>query len=185
MFHGAPTDLNFRLRHCSYFLFTLPLSFFIWYDSIFQVWAGPLTENRVAVALWNRCSKAATITAAWGTLGLESSTSVSVRDLWKVRTFAFIDIHIKYFQNCFGRYPGYAISTCMHRHCSNNSNYWNSCILDGVWDMLDAVSSSRALLLGQKGSPNDVVGPWYTCQQVVASGLAWRYMSHFITIKYM
>ncbi|GMP69626.1 hypothetical protein CsSME_00028818 [Camellia sinensis var. sinensis] len=48
-----------------------------------QVWAGPLTGQSLAVALWNRCSKAATITAAWGTLGLESSTSVSVRDLWK------------------------------------------------------------------------------------------------------
>ncbi|KAI8032472.1 Alpha-galactosidase 3 [Camellia lanceoleosa] len=48
-----------------------------------QVWAGPLTRQRLAVALWNRCSKAATITAAWGALGLESSTSVSVRDLWK------------------------------------------------------------------------------------------------------
>ncbi|CAL5407575.1 unnamed protein product [Camellia sinensis] len=48
-----------------------------------QVWAGPLTGQRLAVALWNRCSKAATITAAWGALELESSTSVSVRDLWK------------------------------------------------------------------------------------------------------
>ncbi|XP_028111182.1 alpha-galactosidase 3-like isoform X1 [Camellia sinensis] len=48
-----------------------------------QVWAGPLTGQSLAVALWNRCSKAATITAAWGALGLESSTSVSVRDLWK------------------------------------------------------------------------------------------------------
>ncbi|KAF7133540.1 hypothetical protein RHSIM_Rhsim09G0184800 [Rhododendron simsii] len=52
-------------------------------DGCRQVWAGPLTDQRLAVALWNRCSKAANITAAWGTLGLESSTSVSVRDLWK------------------------------------------------------------------------------------------------------
>ncbi|KAK2982424.1 hypothetical protein RJ640_026267 [Escallonia rubra] len=48
-----------------------------------QVWAGPLSGNRLAVALWNRCSKAKTIKAAWDALGLESSTSVSVRDLWK------------------------------------------------------------------------------------------------------
>ncbi|PSS33257.1 Alpha-galactosidase [Actinidia chinensis var. chinensis] len=52
-------------------------------DDCLQVWAGPLTGHRLAVVLWNRCSKAATITAAWGTLGLESSISVSVRDLWK------------------------------------------------------------------------------------------------------
>ncbi|CAL5322794.1 unnamed protein product [Camellia sinensis] len=48
-----------------------------------EVWAGPLTGHRLAVVLWNRCSEAATITAAWDALGLESSTTVSVRDLWK------------------------------------------------------------------------------------------------------
>lgn len=53
-----------------------------------QVWAGPLTGNRVSVVLWNRCSEAATITASWGTLGLESSTKVSVRDLWKHQVVA-------------------------------------------------------------------------------------------------
>ncbi|XP_052185604.1 alpha-galactosidase 3 [Diospyros lotus] len=52
-------------------------------DGCRQVWAGPLTGLRLAVVLWNRCSKAATITVAWGALGLEASTSVSVRDLWK------------------------------------------------------------------------------------------------------
>ena len=50
----------------------------------YQVWAGPLSEQRVVVVLWNRCSKVATITAGWSALGLESSTPVSVRDLWKV-----------------------------------------------------------------------------------------------------
>ncbi|OMO89993.1 Glycoside hydrolase, clan GH-D [Corchorus olitorius] len=52
-------------------------------DNCLQVWAGPLSGNRLVVALWNRCSKAATITAKWEALGLESSTSVSVRDLWQ------------------------------------------------------------------------------------------------------
>lgn len=54
-------------------------------DRVLQVWAGPLSGHRIVVALWNRCSKAATITAGWDALGLESSTSVSVRDLWQVR----------------------------------------------------------------------------------------------------
>jgi len=49
-----------------------------------QVWAGPLSGNRLAVALWNRCSKVATITASWQALGLESGVHVSVRDLWQV-----------------------------------------------------------------------------------------------------
>ncbi|KAK8276577.1 hypothetical protein V6Z11_D10G209500 [Gossypium hirsutum] len=48
-----------------------------------QVWAGPLSGNRLVVAFWNRCSKAATITARWEVLGLESSTHVSIRDLWQ------------------------------------------------------------------------------------------------------
>ncbi|KAL3834764.1 hypothetical protein ACJIZ3_009500 [Penstemon smallii] len=52
-------------------------------DGCFQVWAGPLSEQRMSVVLWNRCSKSGTITAKWGTLGLESSTSVSIKDLWK------------------------------------------------------------------------------------------------------
>ncbi|KAL3650338.1 Alpha-galactosidase 3 [Castilleja foliolosa] len=52
-------------------------------DGCYQVWAGPLSEQRLAVVLWNRCSKTGTIRANWSVLGLESSTSVSIRDLWK------------------------------------------------------------------------------------------------------
>ncbi|KAL2526795.1 Alpha-galactosidase 3 [Abeliophyllum distichum] len=52
-------------------------------EGCYQIWAGPLSRHRLAVALWNRCSKIATITAKWDSIGLESSISVSVRDLWK------------------------------------------------------------------------------------------------------
>ncbi|KAL0317016.1 UNVERIFIED_CONTAM: Alpha-galactosidase 3 [Sesamum angustifolium] len=52
-------------------------------DGCYQVWAGPLTGQRYVVALWNRCSKPATITAEWAAIGIESSASYSVRDLWK------------------------------------------------------------------------------------------------------
>ncbi|CAI9768266.1 unnamed protein product [Fraxinus pennsylvanica] len=52
-------------------------------DGCYQVWAGPLSGSRLVVALWNRCSKITTITVNWATLGLKSSTIVSVRDLWK------------------------------------------------------------------------------------------------------
>ncbi|KAK8620828.1 hypothetical protein V6N13_067289 [Hibiscus sabdariffa] len=55
--------------------------FSIW--ALMKVWAGPLSGNRLVVALWNRCSKAATITAKWEDLGLESSTGVRIRDLWQ------------------------------------------------------------------------------------------------------
>jgi len=48
-----------------------------------QVWSGPLSGDRMVVALWNRCSKPATIAASWDMIGLESSLSVSVRDLWQ------------------------------------------------------------------------------------------------------
>jgi alpha-galactosidase len=52
-------------------------------DGNYQVWAGPLSGQRLAVVLWNRGSKTATITAKWAALGLQSSTSVSIKDLWK------------------------------------------------------------------------------------------------------
>ncbi|KAI3925036.1 hypothetical protein MKW98_009686 [Papaver atlanticum] len=48
-----------------------------------QVWAGPLSGKRLVVSLWNRCSETVTITAKWEALGLDSRSSVSVRDLWK------------------------------------------------------------------------------------------------------
>ncbi|GER50886.1 alpha-galactosidase-like protein [Striga asiatica] len=51
--------------------------------SCYQVWAGPLSSQRLAVVLWNRCLKTATITAKWAVLGLESSVRVSIKDLWK------------------------------------------------------------------------------------------------------
>ncbi|KAI3458452.1 hypothetical protein Pfo_015115 [Paulownia fortunei] len=49
----------------------------------YQIWAGPLTGQRLVVALWNRCSKPATMIVEWGAIGLKSSTSFSVKDLWK------------------------------------------------------------------------------------------------------
>lgn len=49
-----------------------------------QVWAGPLSHNRVAVVLWNRGSSMASITAKWTDIGLKSSTVVNARDVWKV-----------------------------------------------------------------------------------------------------
>lgn len=45
------------------------------------------------VALWNRCSNDETITAHWDVIGLESSISASVRDLWKVSSFGLDFIH--------------------------------------------------------------------------------------------
>ncbi|XP_076958267.1 alpha-galactosidase 3-like [Bidens hawaiensis] len=52
-------------------------------DDCLQVWAGPISGKRFAVVLWNRCSEAGTIKVSWASLGLESSVSVSIRDLWK------------------------------------------------------------------------------------------------------
>ncbi|KAG5220396.1 hypothetical protein OIU77_005551 [Salix suchowensis] len=47
-----------------------------------EVWAGSLSNKKVAVVLWNRCSSRATVTAYWSDIGLESTTTVSARDLW-------------------------------------------------------------------------------------------------------
>ncbi|KAJ8769957.1 hypothetical protein K2173_009039 [Erythroxylum novogranatense] len=51
-------------------------------DGDLEVWAGPLTKNRVGVVLWNRGSSQANISASWSDIGLNPSTVVDVRDLW-------------------------------------------------------------------------------------------------------
>jgi len=53
-----------------------------------EVWAGPLSNNRKAVVLWNRQGYQATITAQWSSIGLPSSTAVTARDLWAHSSFS-------------------------------------------------------------------------------------------------
>ncbi|XP_071723861.1 alpha-galactosidase 2-like [Rutidosis leptorrhynchoides] len=47
-----------------------------------EVWAGPLSYNRVALLLLNRGSSNSNITTYWTDIGFNSSTIVDVRDLW-------------------------------------------------------------------------------------------------------
>ncbi|KAL9324293.1 hypothetical protein ACSQ67_009150 [Phaseolus vulgaris] len=51
-----------------------------------EVWAGPLSNNRLAVILWNRSSSKAKVTASWSDIGLKPGTLVDARDLWKHST---------------------------------------------------------------------------------------------------
>ncbi|XP_054785125.1 alpha-galactosidase-like [Prosopis cineraria] len=55
-----------------------------------EVWAGPLSDNRVAVILWNRSSSKANVTASWSDVGLESEKVVDARDLWEHSTQASV-----------------------------------------------------------------------------------------------
>ncbi|KAF7820279.1 alpha-galactosidase-like [Senna tora] len=55
-------------------------------DAGLEVWAGPLSDNRVAVVLWNRSSSKATVTASWSDIGLEQGKVVDARDLWEHST---------------------------------------------------------------------------------------------------
>lgn len=57
-------------------------------DNGLEVWAGPLSNNRKAVVLWNRQSYQATITAHWSNIGLAGSVAVTARDLWAHSSFA-------------------------------------------------------------------------------------------------
>ncbi|XP_076885936.1 alpha-galactosidase-like [Bidens hawaiensis] len=52
-----------------------------------EVWAGPLSHNKVAVVLWNRGSSTTKITAYWSDIGLNQTTFVTVRDLWAKRNY--------------------------------------------------------------------------------------------------
>jgi alpha-galactosidase len=59
------------------------------------VWAGPLSNNKIAVVLWNRGSSRATVTAYWSDIGLDPTTTVNARDLWAVRSLIiYIYIYI-------------------------------------------------------------------------------------------
>ncbi|KAF0930756.1 hypothetical protein E2562_034940 [Oryza meyeriana var. granulata] len=49
--------------------------------SNWEVWAGPLNNNRKAIVLWNKQSYQATITAHW----FAPSVAVTARDLWELR----------------------------------------------------------------------------------------------------
>ncbi|XP_018827045.2 alpha-galactosidase-like [Juglans regia] len=51
-------------------------------DGDLEVWAGPLSNKKVAVVLWNKGPSKATVTAYWSDISLESTTVVSARDLW-------------------------------------------------------------------------------------------------------
>ncbi|XP_022725468.1 alpha-galactosidase-like [Durio zibethinus] len=51
-------------------------------DGDLEVWAGPLTNKKVAMVLWNRGSALANITAYWPDIGLKPSTIVDAQDLW-------------------------------------------------------------------------------------------------------
>ena len=51
----------------------------------YQVFAGPLSGNRVVVALINTSPKPRPITVRWSQLGLPGWKRMKVRDLWKVR----------------------------------------------------------------------------------------------------
>ncbi|GLJ35356.1 hypothetical protein SUGI_0711180 [Cryptomeria japonica] len=47
-----------------------------------EVWAGPLSNARVVIILWNRSLKSASITAKWEDIGLPNGNVVEARDLW-------------------------------------------------------------------------------------------------------
>ncbi|EXC02507.1 hypothetical protein L484_004288 [Morus notabilis] len=51
-------------------------------DGDLEVWAGPLSNNRKAVVLWNRSPSTATLTAYWSDIGLNPTNVVNAHDLW-------------------------------------------------------------------------------------------------------
>ncbi|XP_028805605.1 alpha-galactosidase-like [Neltuma alba] len=59
-----------------------------------EVWAGPLSDNRIAVILWNRSSSKATVTASWSDIGLEPARVVDARDLWEHSTQTSVSAQI-------------------------------------------------------------------------------------------
>jgi alpha-galactosidase len=57
-----------------------------------QVYAGPLVQKQWAVVLVNRDDvQTASITVTWKDLGVDPSTSFTVRDLWKHQDLGIFD----------------------------------------------------------------------------------------------
>jgi alpha-galactosidase len=51
-----------------------------------EIWAGPLSNYRVALVLLNRASMHKTITANWDDIGIQEKSVVEARDLWEHKT---------------------------------------------------------------------------------------------------
>lgn len=52
-----------------------------------EIWAGPLSDYRVALVILNREPERTAITAEWDDIGLPSNTLVEARDLWEHKTW--------------------------------------------------------------------------------------------------
>ncbi|PKU82603.1 Alpha-galactosidase [Dendrobium catenatum] len=55
-----------------------------------EVWSGLLSDEKVAIVLWNRLSSPKPITAYWSDIGLHPSTIVDARDLWTHSTISSV-----------------------------------------------------------------------------------------------
>ncbi|XP_042964680.1 alpha-galactosidase-like [Carya illinoinensis] len=60
-------------------------------DGDLEVWAGPLSDGKVAVVLWNRGPSNARVSANWSDIGLKSTTVVGARDLWEQLSESLVD----------------------------------------------------------------------------------------------
>ncbi|CAN0926625.1 unnamed protein product [Linum grandiflorum] len=65
-------------------------------DGDLELWAGPLSQDRVALVMWNRGSSKATITVQWPDLQLNITPSAvfDVRDLWTHSTIQSVKMEI-------------------------------------------------------------------------------------------
>ncbi|XP_020576364.1 alpha-galactosidase-like [Phalaenopsis equestris] len=55
-----------------------------------EVWSGLLSDDKIAIVLWNRLSSPKPITAYWSDISLPPSTIVDARDLWAHSTISAI-----------------------------------------------------------------------------------------------
>jgi alpha-galactosidase len=51
-------------------------------SGMLEVWAGPLTNGRIAVAMFNRSPSTDSITATWAAIGAKPGASYDVLDIW-------------------------------------------------------------------------------------------------------
>lgn len=84
------------------------------------MWAGPLSGNRLVVALWNRCSDTANVTMKLPAVGLDGYAAYSVRDLWKVSQKVSIAANLKHWVNKKNTSNGICTVPFQHETLSEN-----------------------------------------------------------------
>ena len=105
------------------------------YVKLQQIWAGPLSNNRVALVLLNRATVPHSITGNWDDIGIPENSVIEARDVWEVilirllfTTLTFLTLIFYYyfqftieFESCIFEISISTIQNCYIRYTRSQS----------------------------------------------------------------